>query len=109
MPIPDLTHLQFLVLSIIGAVARPGKHVRDKLAEEGERKSLPAFYQMMSRLEDAGFVKGESRRTEVEGFPVTERWYKVTGKGLKAMETTRDFYAEHAADRLGAKGGFARA
>ncbi len=82
--------------------------MREKLAEEGARKSLPAFYQMMSRLEDAGIVKGESRRAEVEGYPVTERWYKVTGKGLKAWQATRDFYMERAAEGLGARGGLAR-
>jgi DNA-binding PadR family transcriptional regulator len=105
MPVPQLTHLQFLVLDILGARERPGKYIREKLVEEGERKSLPAFYQMMSRLEDADLVEGSNHRVEVEGQPITERRYKITGGGRAAWQTTRDFYFERARAALEAKGG----
>jgi DNA-binding PadR family transcriptional regulator len=105
MPLPDLTHLQFEVLDILGGVARPGWVIRDKLAEKGEKKTLPAFYQMMSRLEDSEFVKGEYRKAEVEGHPVNERWYKITGHGLKARQAALDFYRDRELAR--AKGGLA--
>ena len=92
MPLPDLTHLQFLVLLSIGGVGRPGRYVREKLAEEGQRPSLPAFYQMMARLEEARYVKTSTRQLDVDGQKVNERWYKVTGAGMKACQEALEFY-----------------
>ena len=43
MPLPDLTHLQYLVMLTIGGIERPGRDVREKLAEEGQRTSLRAW------------------------------------------------------------------
>lgn len=105
MPVPDITHLQFLILSILGGLDRPGRDVRQKLADANVRKSGPAFYQLMARMEEAKLVKGEYRKIDIDGQAVQERWYKVTGAGMKAWERTRDFYAERAA--FGANGGFA--
>src|SRR5436190_602300 len=76
MPIPNITHLQFLVLNIIGATERSGRYIRERLAAEGVRGSLPSFYQSMSRLEDGAFVKGSYRVAHVEGQSIKERWYK---------------------------------
>ena len=106
MPLPDLTHLQFQVLDILGGVARPGWAVREKLKEVGESKTLPAFYQMMARLEDSNFVKGEYRKVEIDGHPVNERWYKITGHGLKARQATLDFYSDR--ELSGVRGGLAQ-
>src|SRR5688572_18267316 len=97
MGIPDLTHLQFLVLDVIGAKERPGKYVREKLTSQGERKTLPAFYQMMARLEDAKFVEGSYRKIEVGGQQLQERWYRITASGIRAWQATRDFYIHRAA------------
>jgi DNA-binding PadR family transcriptional regulator len=94
------------VLDVLGAVERPGWLIRDRLAEMGERKTLPAFYQMMSRLEDAGFVKGEYRKAEVDGHTVNERWYKITGNGVSARNRTLDFYAAGKMAQLARKGAF---
>ena len=94
MPLPEITHLQFYVLLVIGGVERSGRYVREKLAEEGQRKSLPAFYQMMARLEEAGLVKASTRQLDIDGQKVNERWYKVTGAGLKALHETQEFYRQ---------------
>jgi DNA-binding PadR family transcriptional regulator len=94
MPIPQITLLQWLVLEIIGGCERSGKYVREILSERGHRKSLPAFYQMMARLEDAGLVSAQSARVDVDGYGVTERRYKLTGKGMKDLGTARDLFAE---------------
>jgi DNA-binding PadR family transcriptional regulator len=107
MPVPDLTHLQFLVLQTIGAVERSGRHIREKLADEGQRKSLPAFYQMMARLEEGGFIKPSTRQIEIDGQKVNERWYKVTGAGLKAVAEVREFYSRRDLNALAGKGGAA--
>jgi DNA-binding PadR family transcriptional regulator len=92
MPLPDLTHLQFLVLLSIGGAEQPGRYVREKLAKEGQRPSLPAFYQMMARLEEAKYIKTSTRQLDIDGQKVQERWYKVTAAGLKACHDTREFY-----------------
>jgi DNA-binding PadR family transcriptional regulator len=94
MPIPQITLLQWLVLEIIGGCERPGRHIREVLSSRGHRKSLPAFYQMMARLEDAGLITAQSARVEVSGHAVTERQYKLTGKGMKDLSIARDLFAE---------------
>jgi len=103
MPVPTLTHLQFLVLQILGGSQRPGRYLRAELAKNAQRKSLPAFYQMMARLEDANFVEGSYRRIDIDDQPVQERCYKITAPGLKAYHSTRDFYFQSSLNT--AKGG----
>ena len=46
--VPAITHLQFLVLAMLRAGPRLGRHVRARLARHGARRSAPAFYQMMA-------------------------------------------------------------
>ncbi len=95
MPLPELTHLQFLVLSILLDGERSGREVRERSAEHDKRKSGPAFYQFMARLEDAGFVEGWYDQKVVDGQSIKERRYKITGGGLRAWEDVRDFYLAH--------------
>lgn len=107
--IPDLTHLQFLVLGILRAGTRTGRHVRRALAKHGVRRTAPAFYQMMARLEDAAFVTGEYDQKVVDGQMIKERRYGLTAKGESAWVATRAFYAE-AIDEYGSgKPGIAHA
>ena len=102
MPLPEITHLQFLVLSVLTDRELPGRLVREKLAESGEKKSGPAFYQFMARLEEGGFVEGWYDQKVVEGQIIKERHYRITGEGLRACEDVRDFYLSRA--RLGLQG-----
>jgi DNA-binding PadR family transcriptional regulator len=100
--IPDLTHLQFLVLGILRAGPRTGHHVRRALARHGVRRTAPAFYQMMARLEDARFVDGEYDQKVVDGQIIKERRYTLTPRGDAAWTATRAFYAE-TGDEYGAR------
>jgi len=93
-PLPDLTHLQFLVLGILRGGARTGHGVRKALARHGVRRSGPAFYQMMARLEDAGFVDGEYDQKVVAAQIIKERRYTLTPAGDSAWSATRAFYDE---------------
>jgi DNA-binding PadR family transcriptional regulator len=93
MGLPDITHLQFLVLNLLMDEERSGRWLREQLAEHGHKKSGPAFYQFMSRLEDAKFVKGHYEPKEVDGQPVRERVYRVMAGGISAWEDVRAFYA----------------
>jgi hypothetical protein len=102
MPLPDLTHLQFLVLTTLLEGEQPGRYVREKLADQGQRKTGPAFYQMMARLEDGGLVEGWYDQKIVEGQIIKERRYKLTASGVRAWQDVWDFYLAHG--RLGFHG-----
>jgi DNA-binding PadR family transcriptional regulator len=91
-PLLPLTHLQFLVLDEIGAGNISGQELRMRLANHGVRKSAPAFYQLMARLEEAKFVEGWYEQTQVEGQAIKQRRYKVTGVGASARRQTAEFY-----------------
>jgi DNA-binding PadR family transcriptional regulator len=97
MPIPKLTHLQFLVLLAIGARERAGRDIRTRLGKEGASKSLPAFYQLMARLEDAKLVAGSDHEIKVGNQTAIERRYTVTRSGTNAMRENIDFYGAPAA------------
>ena len=92
--LPEITHLQFLVLDCLRQVERPGRAVRQRLHEHGVRRTGPAFYQLMARLEDADLLEGRYDQKIVEGQIIKERRYKVTTAGLEAWRRTRDFYLD---------------
>lgn len=94
MGVPRITHLQFSVLAFLHGGEQPGKEVRAHLGELGMRRSGPAFYQLMSRLEDAGLVAGSYDQKVVDGQIIKERRYTVTEDGMDAWRSTRDFYVE---------------
>jgi len=92
--IPEITHLQFLVLGMLRAGERPGRQVRRALARHGVARTGPAFYQMMARLEDAGLVAGEYEQKIVTGQIIKERRYALTERGEAAWSSTRAFYSD---------------
>ena len=92
--IPDITHLQFLVLGMLRAGERPGRFLRRGLARHGIARTGPAFYQMMARLEDAGLVGGAYDQRIVEGQIIKERRYALTSRGDTAWTATRAFYSD---------------
>jgi DNA-binding PadR family transcriptional regulator len=100
--IPEITHLQFLVLGMLRAGERPGRLVRRALARHGIDRTGPAFYQMMARLEDAGFITGEYDQKIVGGQIIKERRYTLTPRGDAAWTSTRAFYSD-AIDAYGSR------
>ena len=92
--VPETTHLQYLVLALLREGPRLGRQVRHRLAQHGVRRSAPAFYQMMARLEDAGLVAGGYDQKIIEAQIIKERRYTLTPAGEAAWRTTRDFYVE---------------
>ncbi|QDT94151.1 hypothetical protein [Gimesia algae] len=92
--LPNLTHLQFFVLSVLLDGQKSGREVRDLLAtKHGQKKTLAAFYQLMSRLEESGMVKGWYESKHVEGVTIKERRYEILGSGIKAVEVQESFYS----------------
>jgi hypothetical protein len=99
MPLPPLTQLQFLVVSRLVGGSVPGRDLREHLKSEAIRQSGPAFYQMMSVLEDGGFVSGWYEQQIIDGQIIRERHYKLLANGKTAWQKTRDFYARVSGDR----------
>jgi len=93
MRIPDLSHLQFLVLSGLHGGESSGREIRDELKRYRVRQSGPAFYQMMARLEKGGLVKGWYTQDVVDGQIIKERRYRIAAAGERAWQDSRKFYA----------------
>ncbi len=93
MALPRVSHLQFLVLGILLSEELRGRDLRSRLVEFGVRKSGPAFYQLMARLEDANFVRGRYEQEIVEGQIIRERCYKIRAPGVAVWNECRDFQA----------------
>ena len=101
--IPKLTHLQFLVLGLLREGEQPGRVLRRALAAHGVRRSGPAFYQLMSRLERDRLVDGWYEQITAGDQAVTERRYRVRPAGAKLWAEARDFYSSiiaRASERL---------
>ena len=98
MSLPTITHLQFLVLSRLAQGEQAGRHLRKLLARHGAKRTSPAFYQMMARLEDATLVTGHYTQQVIDGQLIKERHYRVTAAGRRACERTRAFYAAQLAE-----------
>ena len=94
MKVPDLTHLQCLVLGLLADGEVSWQTIRTGLGRHAMRKTGPAFYQVMARLEDAALVRGRYDQKVIDGQIKKERRYKLTGKGSKAWEATRTSYVE---------------
>jgi DNA-binding PadR family transcriptional regulator len=90
--LPDLSHLQFLVLSALHGGDSTGRTIREGLRRWRVRQSGPAFYQMMARLEKAGLVKGWYEQDVIDGQIIKERHYRITVAGEKAWAECRQFY-----------------
>lgn len=98
MTLPRLTHLQFLVITLLKSGAARGRDLRGRLKKSGVRQSGPAFYQMMAVLEDAGFLAGWYEQQVVDGQIIRERHYKILAAGKKAWLESRDFYTRVVGD-----------
>ena len=90
--IPTITHLQFLVLGLLRDGERPGRVIREALAAHGVRRSAPAFYQLMARLERDRLIDGWYEQVSAGDQAVTERRYRLRPGGAKLWAEARDFY-----------------
>ncbi len=90
--LPEITHLQFLVLSVLLGTEQSGRTIREAIARFGVRRNGPAFYQMMARLEREGLVEGWYEQIAVGDQKVTERRYRILPAGSRLWAKTRSFY-----------------
>jgi DNA-binding PadR family transcriptional regulator len=96
LSLPSLTHLQYLVLGVLRRDPQPGRAVRQALSAYGIRRTGPAFYQLMARLEKDRLVDGWYEQITVGDQAVTERHYRITPDGSRRWNDARAFY-EHVA------------
>ena len=101
MQIPDLTHLQFLVISQLLSGGMTGRELRLHLKHHGVNKSGPAFYQLMARMEDAGLVTGQYKQEIIDSQIIRQRHYRLDATGRRAWNRSRDFYREAIRAALG--------
>src|SRR5687767_10244485 len=92
--LPALTHLQYLVLGVLRTDAQPGRVLRQALASYGVRRSAPAFYQLMARLEKAKLVEGWYELVTAGDQAVTERRYRITPEGSRLWTRAHGFYED---------------
>ena len=92
--VPSLTHLHYLVLGVLRSGEQPGRVLRRVLAAYGVKRTAPAFYQLMARLETSRLVEGWYEQVVVHDQAVTERRYRITAEGTKAWNQARAFYAD---------------
>ena len=93
MALPDLTHLQSLILSILSPGEDWGRTIREQLSRQGLKMSGPAFYQAMSRLEGAGYVRGRYETKVVESHAIKQRKYRLLRSGRRALQASCNFYS----------------
>jgi DNA-binding PadR family transcriptional regulator len=97
---PDLSHRQFFIVDLVGDDEHSGRYIRDRLNDHGIKTSLPAFYQMMARLEDAELIRGFYVTTPVKGHVLKERHYKSLAHGRKQCQVVLDFYKSRSPSRV---------
>jgi DNA-binding PadR family transcriptional regulator len=90
--LPAITHMQFLVLGLLREDEQPGRVLREALEAHGVKRSAPAFYQLMARLERDRLVDGWYEQVTVRDQAVTERRYRLRPAGAKLWTEARDFY-----------------
>ena len=83
--LPELTHLQFLVLGVLRNGDLPGRALRDALSGYGIRRTGPAFYQLMARLEKDRLIDGWYEQVTVGDQAVTERHYRIGPEERRGM------------------------
>src|SRR5262245_52409122 len=91
--IPRLTHLQVLVLGLRRDGERPGRVIREAIAAHGVKRTGPAFYQLMARLERDRLVDGWYEQVSAGDQAVTERRYRIRPAGARLWGEARDFYS----------------
>lgn len=90
--VPELNHLQLFVIKSVEIDAHSGMFIRALLSELGEEKSLAAFYQFMSRLEEQGMLEGWYETESIDGQTIKSRHYSATLEGKAQLKKVRMFY-----------------
>ncbi|MEQ9504462.1 MAG: helix-turn-helix transcriptional regulator [Deltaproteobacteria bacterium] len=86
---PALTALQYLVLRALISGELGAKDLKEVLRDNDVKKSSPAFYQLMTRLEEKGYIDAW---WDEEADHHRTRKYRITGEGQRSVHQTEAFY-----------------
>ncbi len=87
MKLPSQTELGLLVA--LGAIRCTGRDLAKRYKDEvGKSISYGSLYTTMSRLKDQGWVDAEDSEDEDGRL----RYFRITGKGQRAIQEAREFY-----------------
>ena len=91
-----MTHLQYAIIRIIGNQEVSGTDIREKIKQKfgDPQPSLPAFYQLIGRMEDAKLVSGRYLRIDKGDVHKRERLYNATVYGATQRDLTDKFYSQ---------------
>jgi len=89
MPLPELSHLQYLALALIDTAGEiEAQDLQAQLITHGGDRSGPAFYMFMARLKEAEFINQGQESRDRTRIAI----YKLTAAGRKAMKANERFY-----------------
>ncbi len=91
--LPEITALQFVVLSLLLAGEQTGRQLRHQLEKWRAGRSPAAFTQLMTRLTHAAYVHVHWQADDDDGQAARVCRYQVTDLGLIVWQAARQFYA----------------
>jgi len=91
MRMPRVTLLQWFVFDQLREGERSTETLRSAARKVGIAASVPAFQQLLSRLETSGYVRGQYKHGLTAGRPVRYRVYQLTKAGVREWVKVRKF------------------
>lgn len=92
MRLPEITALQFALLSLLFEGEKTGRQLRHQLKRCGGPRTAAAFSQLMDRMQYAAYVQGELCPRTAGAQTVRESRYRLTDLGLIVWHAARRFY-----------------
>jgi DNA-binding PadR family transcriptional regulator len=92
MRLPEITALQFAVLSLLFDGEKTGQQLRHELKRWGGPRAAATFSRLMGRMQDAVYVDARRCPQVTHGQTVWQSRYRVTDLGLIVWHATRRFY-----------------
>jgi DNA-binding PadR family transcriptional regulator len=90
-----LTPLHFIILeALINNKELHGNELRKILLKNKIKCAGPNYYQLMSRMEKSKYVFGRYAQIILGDRVYTEKIYRITEYGKRALEATRNFYTK---------------
>ncbi|MBN2474290.1 MAG: hypothetical protein JXB62_06765 [Pirellulales bacterium] len=90
--LPELTPLQFLVLTLLFSGPRSGRVLRDRLGVWEAARTPTAFSNLMRRMVALAYVEPDYDTAIVNGHTVRQCIFRATDLGVMAWNATRQFY-----------------
>jgi DNA-binding PadR family transcriptional regulator len=94
--LPEMSGLQFLVMSLLFAGTQSGQELRRRLGEAGARLGPSSFSRLMTRMEEANYIQARTEHGPNGGRLVCPRQYEATALGVAMWRRAREFYSSAA-------------